>query len=192
MLAATLLIIASTFVTSPLGKNELEWGISEQALIAKYDVVKVDLENPQGQHFTEFQEIDPVVYIDRSTPGQKKEFYFYESKLYKTLVIHLNQENAHARYQEKVTTLSKSLGKPSQQHQSMMFNLPVLHTIWDFENEQYDLRFGASYIYEVRIHTPTADKKKKRESGWIYTQREGHKTASRVPDSIHEPQSSPG
>jgi len=178
MLAATLLIIANAFVTSPLGQNELEWGISEQALIAKYDVVKVDPENPQGQHYTEFQEIDPVVYIDRSTPGQKKEFYFYENKLYKTLVIHLNQKNAHARYQEKVTTLSESLGKPNQQHQSMMFNLPVLHTIWNFENEQYDLRFGAGYIYEVRIHTPTADKKKIRESGWKYTQREGHKTAS--------------
>jgi len=178
MLSTILLMITTALAASPLGQNELKWGISEQALMEKHSVVKVDPEKPQGQHFTEFQEVDPVVYIDRTTPGQKKEFYFYEGKLYKTLVIHLNQKNAQTLYQEKVKALTKSLGEPNEQHHSMMFNLPVLHTIWDFENEQYDLRFGAGYIYEVRTHTPLAEKKKLQVDGWKFTKNGGHKTAN--------------
>lgn len=170
MLAIILLTITSAFATSPLGQDKLEWGISEEALMAKYNVVKVDPKNGQRQHFTEFMEIDPVVYIDRSTPGQKREFYFYDGKLYKTLVIHLNQQNAQTFYKKKVETLTESLGEPSQQLSSMVFNLPVVHTIWDFEHEQYDLRFGAGYVYEVRIHTPLAEKKKLRMDGWKFTQ----------------------
>jgi len=178
MLAAILLLVTTAFSTSPLGQDALEWGISEAALMARYNVLKIDPKNPQGQHFTEFMEVDPVVYIDRATPGQKREFYFYDGKLYKTLVIHLNQKNAQAFYKEKVETLAESLGEPSQQLSSMVFNLPVLHTIWDFENEQYDLRFGAGYIYEVRIHTPLAEKKKQRMDGWKFTQNQSHSIES--------------
>lgn len=169
MLAAAFLLITSAIASTPLGQGELEWGMSEQALSDKYQVIKIDPQNPQGQHYTEFQEINPVVYIDRSTPGQKKEFYFYKGKLYKTLVIHLNQNDAQTLYLKKIKTLTDSLGEPDQKKQSMVFNLPVLHTIWNLENEQYDLRFGAGYIYEVRTHIPVAVEKEERQDSGVWS-----------------------
>lgn len=166
MITAFILLLASTFATLPLGEGELQWGASEQTLLEHYDAVKVDPSNPQGNHFTEFMEIDPTVYIDRSTSGKKTEFYFYKGKLYKTFVIHLDQTNAPNRYKEKVKELTKSLGAPSQQRQSIVFNIPVYHTIWEFGDEQFDLRFGAGYIYEVRTHKPTAEEKKLVQDNW--------------------------
>lgn len=166
MLTAFLLLISSTFATYPLGEETLQWGISEQALTDQRDVIKVNPSNPQGQHYTDFSEINPVVYIERSEPGKKIEYYFFEGKLYKTFIIHLEQDNAHARYQEKLEALTKSLGTPSRQHQSMVYSIPVYHSIWQFGDEEFDLRFGAGYIYEVRTHKPTAKKKKIKQEGW--------------------------
>ncbi len=166
MLAAIILLITSSFATLPIGEGDLQWGASEQTLIDQYNVTKVDPKNPQGNHFTEFLEIDPVVYIDRSSPGKKIEFYFYQGKLYKTFVIHLNQSNSQARYEEKIKALTESLGAPSKQTQSIVYSIPVFHTTWEFENEQYDLRFGAGYIYEVRTHKPSAEEKKNMQDNW--------------------------
>ncbi len=166
MLAAFILLITSNFATLPIGEDDLQWGASEQTLIDQYNVTKVDPKNPQGNHFTEFLEIDPVVYIDRSSPGKKIEFYFYQGKLYKTFVIHLDQTNTQARYEEKIKALTESLGAPSKQTQSIIYSIPVFHTIWEFENEQYDLRFGAGYIYEVRTHKPSAEEKKNVQGNW--------------------------
>ena len=107
MLAVFILLITSSFATLPIGEGDLQWGASEQTLIDQYNVTKVDPKNPQGNHFTEFMEIDPEVYIDRSTPGKKFEFYFYQGKLYKTFVIHLDQSDAQARYEKKVKAKAK-------------------------------------------------------------------------------------
>mgnify|MGYP000748924202 CR=1 FL=1 len=167
MLTAIILLISS-FATSPLGEGDIQWGISEQTLMDRYQVVKVDPDNPQGNHYTEFMEINPVVYIDRSTPGKKIEFYFYEGRLYKTFIIDLDQTNAPARYEEKIKQLTESLGKPSQQRQSIIYNIPVYHSIWEFKDEQFDLRFGAGYIYEVRTHKPSAEEKKNVEDKWKF------------------------
>ncbi len=164
--AFILLLITSSFATLPLGEGDLQWEASAQTLMEHYNAVKVDPQNPQGNHFTEFMEIDPVVYIDRSTPGKKVEFYFYQGRLYKTFVIHLDQSNAQARYEEKIKTLTESLGTPSKQHQSIVYSIPVFHAIWEFEDEQYDVRFGAGYIYEVRTHKPTAEEKKRVQDNW--------------------------
>ncbi len=166
MLIALFLLVTSSFATLPLGKEPLQWGISPQTLIEQRKVTKVDPNKPQGEHYTEFQEVDPVVYVDRSQPGKKIEFYFYQDELYKTLVIHLDQGDAAARYEEKVNTLSETLGKPTHQQQSSVYSIPVYHSIWEFDTTQYDLRFGAGYIYEVRTHKPTAERKQARQKDW--------------------------
>ena len=166
MFAAIILLITSNFAVLPLGEGELKWGASAQTLMQHYNAVKVDPQNSQDNHFTEFMEIDPVVYIDRSTPGKKIEFYFYQGRLYKTFVIHLDQSNAQARYKEKIKTLTESFGNPSKQHQSIVYSMSVFHTIWEFGDEQYDVRFGAGYIYEVRTHRPTAEEKKRVQDNW--------------------------
>lgn len=166
MLAALTLLITSSFIALPLGEGELQWGASEQTLLKQTNAVKVDPKNPQGNHFTEFMEIDPVVYIDRSNSGKKIEFYFYQGKLYKTFVIHLDQGNAPKRYEEKVKQLTESLGTPTLQRQSIVYSIPVYHTIWEYEDEQFDLRFGAGYIYEVRTYKPSAEKKKRVQDNW--------------------------
>lgn len=166
MLTTILLLLSSAFATHPLGDSNLKWGISVQELKAQYDVIKIDPENPHGQHYTDFSEIDPQVYINRSVPGQKIEFYFYEGKLYKTFIVHLDQEGSQEKYEQKLKELEKTFGHPPKHKQSSVFNLPVLHSVWDFEKEQYDLRFGAGYMYEVRIYKPAAEEKHDRQKDW--------------------------
>ncbi len=159
MFTALIFAISISFATLPLGDDNLQWGISEQALQEKYQVTEVNPALGPKHGYTEFSEVDPVVYIDRSTQGQKTEFYFHEGKLYKTLIIHLDQEDAFNRYESKIEKLKQELGPVDKQFQSKLFNMTVLHSVWDFKEEEYDLRFGAGYIYEVRTHKPAAKEK---------------------------------
>ena len=160
MFSAAILAISAAIATLPLGNNSLDWGASEKTLKKSYNVVRAGNGSGRGHGFTDFNEINPVVYIDKSSPDKKLEFYFHEGKLYKTYTIHLDQKNAETLYEEKLAERKQKLGKPSKQYIDQLFSLNVLHNVWDFEQEQYELRFGAGYVFEVRSFKPAAKEKR--------------------------------
>lgn len=161
MWLAILLTMSTLVATLPLGGGEMQWGISEQELQAQLTVQKVDTQQGSGHGYTDFSEVDPVVYIDRSQANKKVEFYFYKGKLYKTLTIDLSRNNDHAAYQAKITDLSQQLGEPTKKYNSQLFSMTVLHHVWTIGKTEYDVRYGAGYIYEVRTFTPAATEKRK-------------------------------
>ncbi len=154
-----LVIASSIFTTLPLGNNSIEWGLSEKALKQSYSVKKVSDGSDQGHGYSDFTEVNPIVYVDNSSPDKKIEFYFHKDKLYKTYTIYLDQNNIESFYQQKIKSFNSDLGAPTKMYSDELFSMSIQHNVWEFENEQLDLRFGAGYVYEVRTYKPVANEK---------------------------------
>jgi len=71
-----LLIASSIFATLPLGNNSIEWGLSEKALTQSYSVEKVIDGSGQGHGHSDFTEVNPIVYVDSSSPDKKNRILF--------------------------------------------------------------------------------------------------------------------
>ena len=155
----TLLIASAVFAIQPLGNSNIKWGLSEEALKKSYSVNKVSDGSDHGHGYSDFTEVNPIVYVDSSSSDKKIEFYFHNGKLYKTYTIYLEQNNVESFYQQKTKALEDDLGVATRTYSDELFSMPIQHNVWEFENENLDLRFGAGYVYEVRTYKPVANEK---------------------------------
>lgn len=159
MIVASLLLMSSITAIAPVNINGVSWEMSEQALQNSVKVEMAASGDGHGHGYSDFMEVNPVVYIDDSATDKKIEYYFHNNKLYKTFVIYLNQENPEAYYQQKTIELEKSFGEVKNQYTDELFSMPIQHRVWENDFETLDLRFGAGYVYEVRTFKKLAKEK---------------------------------
>jgi len=155
------LLLAISFSTFSLD-DKINLGMTESELVEATSAVKVGSAGARSHSYTEFSEENPVVYIDR-TSEKKKEYYFHDGKLYKVMTIYRNRVNDQSYYLEKINTLTKQFGEPSRKYTDQVVTLVVLHSVWENEQEELDLRFGAGYVYEVVTHKSMRKEKTKQD-----------------------------
>ena len=151
--------LSSFFSAFPINNKGFDWSITEEDLSKQFTVEKVSDGTSHGHGYSDFSEINPVVYVDNSTSEKKMEFYFYEKKLYKIYTIHKSKENESAFYKTKIIELQTVLGEPKEIYTDELFDMPIVHHIWETDTEKLDLRYGAGYVYEVRTNKSSADQK---------------------------------
>jgi len=153
------LALSSFFTVLPISNEDIGWEITENKLIKQFDVEKVSDGTGHGHGYSDFSEVNPVVYVDNSSSDKKIEFYFHNKKLYKIYTIFRSRENEISFYEEKIGEFKKTLGNPKEQYTDELFSMPIQHHIWETEEEKLDLRYGAGYVYEVRINKKSAEEK---------------------------------
>jgi len=151
--------LSSFFSVFPIKNTDFNWDITEEALNSHFSVEKVSDGTGHGHGFSDFSEINPIVYVDNSSSDKKMEFYFHNNKLYKIYTIYKSQENVSAFYESKVGELQKALGEPKEVFTDELYAMPIVHHIWETSDEKLDLRYGAGYVYEVRTNKSSAKQK---------------------------------
>jgi len=159
MFTITLLIANILLAGHPIANGDIDWDITEQALQEKIKEKKIDTTLGHGHSYSDFNEINPTVYIDDSFPDKKFEFYFHKGKLYKIYTIYRNQDDIQAFYQQKIEGLKNKLGQPNNTYTDELFSMSIQHHVWETKEEQLDLRLGGGYVYEVRIEKSIAQDK---------------------------------
>lgn len=149
MYATLFLLVTLNLSAYSFSGSEVGFGMSESELLAKTQAVKVGGEGSRGHGYTEFGEENPVVYVDSSEKDKKVEYYFHNGKLYKVMTIYRDRVNDENYYIEKSKELEGKFGQPDRKFSEQLFSLIVLHQVWENENEELDLRFGAGYVHEV-------------------------------------------
>ncbi len=156
------LMVTCAFICNlALANPTVKLGMSEEQLLKIVDAKKVSGMDGHQHGYSDFTEVNPVVYVDTSSSARKLEYYFHEGKLYKIYTIYRDQSDVSNLYQKKFNELAARLGEPKRQYTSEYFSMPIQHNVWDMGNEELDLRFGAGYVYEVLVNKPAALEKKK-------------------------------
>lgn len=158
MISVAIVLMSSLLASGLFANSEITWGISESELNEKLRVEQT-ANNGHGHGYSDFSEVNPVVYINETKDGIKHEFYFFKNKLYKTYTIYRDQSAVQKLYQARLQHYKKNVGEPSKVYEDQLFSLPIQHTVWENESEKLDVRLGAGFVYEVREYKPIAAEK---------------------------------
>jgi len=150
MTITSLLLLYSALAIVPASNSSVVWEMSERALTNVTNAEMVASGNGHGHGYSDFTEVNAVVYVDESNKNKKLEYYFHDGKLYKTYTIYMNQMNPESYFDQKTLELEEIFGKTKKQYIDELFSMPIQHRVWENGNETLDLRFGAGYVYEVR------------------------------------------
>lgn len=141
----------------PVGYQQANWGITVAELRKLATVHKAV---PGSEYnYSEHMEVNPDVYI-QVADHKRIEYYFFRDKLYKIFILYDRALATPAYYQKLIRQHSKAFGPPQRQYQETVFGLQVQHASWSDARSSLDLRLGAGYVYQVRIHTSAAAAKK--------------------------------
>ena len=133
------------------------WGMTVEQL---KKTLMVQPATKQGEYsFADHMEVNPDVYLRKQNNGDRFEYYFYNQKLYKIYIVHSRQNSDQDHYKHRVSELIKLHGPPQNNYEEVYFGISVQHTLWEDKNNVFDLRFGAGFIYEVKINKAMAREK---------------------------------
>ena len=163
MYTALILLMSLNLSNYSFGGTDISFGMTEAELVDNTQAVKVADENTRGHGYTEFNEENPVVYIDSSSQNKKIEYYFHNDHLYKVMTIYRDRVHDENYYLEKTQELEGRFGQASQKYSKKLFSLIVLHQIWENEDLELDLRFGAGYVHEVITDKSLRNDKRKQD-----------------------------
>ena len=154
---SSLVVCMMVSLLLPSGYEQAKWGITAKQLEKQYPVVKV---KPGAKyHFAEHMEIDPDVYVLTGQGDKRVEYYFFKARLYKVFVIYDKVPDTDGLYRKLKANLVKEYGQSKKEYIQEVFGFKVKHTIWEDEKTIYDLRSGAGFLYQVRVHKPSLKQK---------------------------------
>lgn len=154
-----LFALSSFFSALPIINEDIGWETTEYTLKKHFNVERAGDGSEHGHGYSDFTEINPIVYVDSSYQDKKIEYYFHNNKLYKIYTIYRSKTNEISFYNEKIAEFKKALGNPKENYTDELYSMPIQHYIWETENEKLDLRYGAGYVYEVRTNKKSAEEK---------------------------------
>ena len=133
------------------------WGMSVEQL---NEMVTVQPASSVGQYsFADHMEVNPDVYLRKKNNGNRIEYYFYNGKLYKIFVVYSRQNSNLNQYKKRVAELIKQNGPPQNNYEEVYFGIAVQHTLWEDKDNVFDLRYGAGFVYEVKVNKSLAKSK---------------------------------
>jgi len=145
-----LTMFLSVALSLPAGYEQAEWGVTAKQLKLQVPIVKI---NPgDNYYYAEHMEIDPDVYVYKTKDKKRIEYYFYQKKLYKVFVVYDRAPEAERLYAQLKDKLVSEFGKPAREYKRKVFGLHVTHMQWEDDRTIFDLRNGAGFIYQVRVH----------------------------------------
>jgi len=158
MLNISLLAAQFLFYTAlPTVYHGAQWGISVSELNSQIKVYKAS--HHGNYNYADHSEINPDVYVRKTTDSKRLEYYFYNKKLYKIYVVYPKNRQNNTLYRKQVSVFKQLYGAPSEISRDKYFGLEIQHTRWNDEQTALDLRLGAGFIYEVWVDTNAAKQK---------------------------------
>jgi len=142
--------LLSVTLSLPAGYEQTEWGVTAKQLKSQVPIVKI--KPGDNYYYAEHMEIDPDVYVYKTKNKKRIEYYFYQGKLYKVFVVYDRVPEAEKLYTQLKDKLVSDFGKPAREYSRKVFGLLVTHTQWEDNKTIFDLRNGAGFIYQVRVH----------------------------------------
>lgn len=155
-IATTLLSVA---LTLPAGTDIAQWGVTVDELKANLSINQA-VPDENGYAYGDHGEVDADVYVYHPDKGGRVELYFFEKKLYKTYTIFGHTQDPETTYEQLVKEMTNNYGTPTRMFKEDKFGMKIIHNQWDDNKTLIDLRFGAGYVYEVRIDKFSAERKK--------------------------------
>lgn len=156
-------IVLAAYLTNaaalPQGHGPARWGMSAQQLQAAAPAQKA--EKTDGLGYADHLEDDPDVYIGLTPQHERVEYYLFEDRLYKIYIVYDRIMTHTGLYERLVAEIAQQFGPAQQRYRDELFGLPIQHTIWEDANTILDLRQGAGFVYQVRIHKAAAEKKQR-------------------------------
>jgi hypothetical protein len=143
----------------PEGFEKAKWGMTADELQAVAPVEKMDA--GEGFNYAEHLEEDPEVYARMTEAHERIEYYFFEGRLYKIFIIYDRTLFHTPFYDRLIEEVKRQYGPPQDSYTEPFFDLTIQHTLWEDEASTLDLRKGAGFIYQVRIHKAAAEKKER-------------------------------
>jgi hypothetical protein len=140
----------------PTGHEQARWQMSVKELEQTVPVIRV--EPGDAFNYAEHLEEDPEVYL-RTEDQKRIEYYFVEGELYKIFIVYDRRTYHAGFYQQLIDEFKNRYGPPQRTLEKEFFGLPIQHVLWEDEISILDLRRGAGFIYQVRIHKAGAEKK---------------------------------
>jgi hypothetical protein len=157
MLFSTLLIGYIAAAGLPNGYEGATWGMTSEDLRQIASVQKI--EPGDTFNYAEHLEEDPDVYIRNNDQHERIEYYFFEGQLYKIFIVY-DRILYHSRFYDRLIEKAKEdYGHSQEVYQEELFGLRIQHTLWEDAVSILDLRKGAGFIYQVRIHKDAAQRK---------------------------------
>lgn len=159
MLNTIATILLSVALTLPAGNDIAQWGVTVEELQANIPLDQA-VPDENGYAYGDHEEVDADVYVYRPDKGGRVELYFFEKKLYKTYTIFGHTQTPESTYEALVKEMTDKYGTPAKMFEEVKFGIKIIHNQWNDDKTLIDLRFGAGYVYEVRIDKTAAERKK--------------------------------
>ena len=151
MINLTFLAAQLLFQTAlPTEYHGAQWGMSVSDLNSLFRVYKAS--HHGNYNYADHGEINPDVYVRKTSDHKRFEYYFFNKKLYKIYVVYPKSKKNNSRYQKQVSTFKQLYGSPSEISSEKYYGLEILHTRWKDAETALDLRLGAGFIYEVWLN----------------------------------------
>lgn len=144
----------------PDGLGDAVWGMTVSDLESRMELTRAD--RGDGFGYAEHLEEEPEVYIRQNAQHERVEYYFSEGRLYKIFIVYDRVLFHTPFYKDIVERTTVEFGPPGRIFQEDFFGLSIQHTQWEDAASILDLRKGAGFIYQVRIHKQGAEEKARR------------------------------
>ena len=161
MLLANILFLLLSVASLPSGFEQALWGMTVADLEKITDLHKA---TPGSEYqYSEHMETNPDVYVSVQA-DRRVEYYFFRQRLYKIFVVYKraysNEADIDTHYGTLIKQQTDMFGNPHQSFQETVFGLNIKHTLWMSDDSILDVRYGAGFVYEVRIDRKAAAAKK--------------------------------
>ncbi len=157
MINALFLVAALQAAALPQGYETAKWGMTLSEIRKTTAVVEAKPEN--GYSYGDHTEVDPDVYVQTTPDNKRIEYYFFEKRLYKVYVIYDPGKSDMNFYQSMHKKISNQFGPHVKAFDERVFGMPIKHILWEDDETSVDLRYGAGFVYEVRVDKATAARK---------------------------------
>lgn len=155
MITTSLLAIQLLFPTAlPTNYYCAHWGMTASELNSQHKVYKAT--HHGNYNYADHSEINPDVYVRKTTDHKRLEYYFFNKKLYKIYVIYPKSHALTKNYQNQLTRFKQKFGDPSDSSRESYYGMEIQHNRWDNVITSLDLRLGAGFIYEVWVQKKAA------------------------------------
>lgn len=159
MVAWTLTAVLTVAAALPQGHGPATWGMNAAQLQTAASAKKAELTDGFG--YADHLEDDPDVYVGMTPQHERIEYYLFEDQLYKIYIVYDRVLTHAGLYERLVEDLRKQFGPAQRSYQDELFGLPIQHTVWEDDHSVLDLRQGAGFVYQVRTHKATSEKKQR-------------------------------
>jgi hypothetical protein len=158
-MVVSFLIAALVGTALPPGHGPVTWGMNAKQLQAAAPARKAELTDGFG--YADHLEDDPDVYVGLTPEHERIEYYLFDDRLYKIYIVYERIMTHTGLYERLVEEIGKQFGPAQRSYHDELFGLPIQHTVWEDEQTILDLRKGAGFVYQVRTHKATAEKKQR-------------------------------